>query len=146
MQLKLNRHSFGQSAYHLVWRPKYNMKVFRHSDPRIVCEQAILSIAKRHSIEVYEIKVMEDHIHIFVEIPPTLSVSKVFQILKGGSSRIFFMACNKWKEVYCRGNKEPHLWSSAKFYRSVGNVTAEVIQDYIAHSNKCNFNLSTNVA
>jgi putative transposase len=138
-KLKHNKHSIGQSAYHMVWKPKYNCKVFRHSYPNTVCEQAILSVAERHGIEVYELKVMEDHIHLFAEVPTTMSLSKAFQLLKGGSSRIFFMECWIWKEVYTRRGRDAHLWSPGKFYRSVGNVTAEVIEEYISHSNKWDF-------
>ena len=41
MELKHNEHSVDQSAYHLVWRPKYNVAVFRHPWPRKVIEEAI---------------------------------------------------------------------------------------------------------
>ncbi len=41
MELKKNRHAVGQNAYHFVWRPKYNIPVFKKDYPRRVIEKAI---------------------------------------------------------------------------------------------------------
>ncbi len=40
VELKHTKHAVGQSAYHLVWRPKYNVAVFRHEWPRKVVERS----------------------------------------------------------------------------------------------------------
>ena len=81
---------------------------------------------------LYELEVMPDHIHCFVEIPPTMSVSKALNLLKGYSSYKLF-AKHTWLRRYFR---KGHLWSPGKFFRSVGNVTAEAIKNYIACSNR----------
>jgi len=135
VKLTHRKHSVGQNAYHLVWKPKYNIPVFEKKYPRDVCEAAIICAAKRHGIQIYELKVMPDHIHLFVEVPPTMHVSKALQLLKGCSARQFFKFCTKWKAMYSSdGKKQAHLWSPGKFFRSVGSVSADVIQNYIAHS------------
>jgi len=135
MELKHTRHAIGQSAYHFVWRPKYNVSVFRAEFPRRVVDEAIREVAKKHKINVIELKVMPDHVHCFVEIPTTISVSMALQILKGGSARIFFKRCTVWGFFFSRdGTKKPHLWSPGKFFRSVGSVKAEVIEEYIKYS------------
>ena len=137
MTIELNhtRHAVGQSAYHFVWRPKYNVKVFASFYSRKVCEGAIKQVAKKWNIEIIELKVMPDHIHCFVNVPSTISVSMALQILKGSSARIIFKKCTKWKSFFSRdGKKEPHLWSPGKFFRSVGSVTSETIEAYIKYS------------
>jgi putative transposase len=135
MEIKHTKHAVGQSAYHLVWRPKYNVSVFRHAYPRIVCENAIKEIAKQWKIEIIELKVMPDHIHCFVDLPASISVSMALQVLKGGSARIFFKRCTRWRAFFSLdGERKPHLWSPGKFFRSVGSVTAEVIEEYIKYS------------
>ncbi len=140
MELKHTKHAVGQSAYHLVWRPKYNVAVFRHKWVRKVIEEALREAAKRHKIEVYEMRVMEDHIHIFAEIPSTMNVSKALQLLKGGSARAFFKKCTVWYAYFSRdGKKKAHLWSPGKFFRSVGCVTSEVVERYIKFSNTWDF-------
>ncbi len=69
MELKHNNHSVGQSAYHFVFRPKYNVSVFRHPYPKKVCEDAFNEVAEKHNISIYEIKVMPDHVNMFVGLP-----------------------------------------------------------------------------
>ena len=96
VELKHSKHSVGQSAYHLVWRPKYNVSVFRHPWVKQVCEDALKESAERHNITIHEMKVMEDHVHMFVELPPTMEVSKALQMLKGASARKFFKKCTVW--------------------------------------------------
>ena len=134
MTLKYTKHAVGQSTYHFVWKPKYNMKVFRHQYPRRIADAAIRDVAKKWNMDIKELKVMEDHIHCFVAIPATLSVSQALQYLKGGSARIFFRECYIWKRILNEGHKKAHLWSPGKFYRSVGAVSEEVIENYIKNS------------
>lgn len=140
VELKHSKHSVGQSAYHLVWRPKYNVSVFRHPWVKQVCEDALKESAERHNITIHEMKVMEDHVHMFVELPPTMEVSKALQMLKGASARKFFKKCTVWHRYFAKdGERKPHLWSPGKFYRSVGCVSADVIEKYIKFSNTWDF-------
>jgi REP element-mobilizing transposase RayT len=44
-------------------------------------------------------KVMPDHIHMFVGPPTQISISQAFQLIKGGSAKIFFKKCWKWKLI-----------------------------------------------
>ena len=135
IDLKHAKHAVGQSAYHFVWRPKSNISVFRSDFARVVMENALLEVAAKHKINIIEMKVMPDHIHLFADVPPTVSVSKALQYLKGGSARIFFKKCTIWHSFFSkRGTIKPHLWSPGKFFRSVGCVTAEVVEKYIRDS------------
>ena len=63
MKLRHENHSVGQSAYHFVWRPKYNVKVFLHPVTRRIAEDAIRSVAAKWKMNVVELKVMPDHVH-----------------------------------------------------------------------------------
>ena len=125
--LKHKNHSVGQNSYHLVWKPKYSMPIFDFTNYRKVCEGAIRQIALNYSMHIYELKVMSDHIHLFVDIPSTMSVSKALQLFKGISSRMLRRAFGYLRQYN-------HLWSPGKFFRSVGNVTADVIENYIKFS------------
>lgn len=145
VNLDHNKHNVGQSAYHIVFRPIYNVSVFRHPWVRQVGEEALKEVAERHGMIIYEMKVMPNHIHMFIGLRPSLSLSKAFQLIKGGSSRIILKKCTKWKAFFSRdGKKKARLWSSDTFYRSVGNVKADVIESYIANSNKWDFDYLDN--
>ena len=80
-----------------------------------------------YGYKIYEMQVMEDHVHLFVECPGNISVSKTLQLFKGISSRML-------RRTFSFLREHKHLWSPGKFYRSVGNVSWDVIQNYIAHS------------
>ena len=125
-------HGVGQNSYHLVWKPKYSWDVFKFPWMRKDCEAILIEDAKRYNIKIYELEVMEDHVHVFVEIPPDMSVSKALHLLKGSSSYKLFRK-HPWLRKYFR---KGHFWSPGKFFRSVGNVTAEAIKNYIAESNR----------
>jgi len=75
-------------------------------------------------------EVVEDHVHLFLEFHPSTSLSKVIQYLKGGSSYRLFRLHPELRKKYWDGS----LWSSGKFYRSIGNVTADTIKHYINDS------------
>ena len=145
VEITFRKHSVGQSAYHLVWRPKYNFSIFRHPYPRKIVMDALKEVATKWNILIYEMEVMQDHVHLFIEIPPTMTVSFSLQILKGGSSRIFFKRCTIWRKYCSRfGLSKPHLWSPGKFFRSVGSVTAEAVEKYIKNSNNWGFDFIDN--
>lgn len=125
-----HNHGVGQNAYHMVWKPKYAKDPFKFDLVRMDCEQILYEIAHNYNFEIYELQVMSDHVHLFVEVPPTMSVSKTFQLFKGISSYKLFRQHPWLRNHFTKG----HLWSPGKFFRSVGNVTAETIQHYISQS------------
>ena len=88
------------------------------------------SSARRTAIEFHAMEIVEDHVHLFLEFHPTISLSKVVQYLKGSSSYRMFKRHPELKKRYRGGS----LWSSGKFFRSVGNVTADTISHYINES------------
>lgn len=80
-----------------------------------------------NEVEILSGHVSKDHIHLLVSAPPHLSASKLVQYLKGATSRKLQM---EYKEL----NKQfwgKHLWAKGYFVASSGNVTDEVIAEYI---------------
>lgn len=136
MEVTHFQHAVGQNSYHLVWKPKYCWDIFKFPWIKKDCEAILSEAAQRYGLQLYELEVMEDHVHCFVEVPPTMSVSKALNLLKGYSSYKLFRK-QPWLRRYFR---KGHLWSPGKFFRSVGNVTAEAIKNYIAESNRAGRN------
>ena len=101
--------------------------MFKQEENKKLCEEVLHEVAKRHKIEITELSVMPDHIHTVVGIPPTMSVSKALQLLKGTSSRELFKRKPNFRKRYPKG----HLWSPGKFYRSVGDTDAETAIQYV---------------
>ena len=121
-------HGVGQNAFHLVWKPKYAKDPFKFAVVRGHCERFLREIAQENRMEVFELQVETDHVHMFVNLQPTMSVSKALQLLKGGSAFRLFRQ-HPWLRNHFR---KGHFWSPGKFFRTVGNVTADVIAAYIS--------------
>ena len=81
MELTNFNHGVGQNSYHLVWKPKYCWDIFKFSWVKKDCEAILGEAAKRYGMHIYELEVMHDHVHCFLEIPPTMSVSKALPII-----------------------------------------------------------------
>ena len=127
LNLVSGSHSVGQNLYHLEWCPKYRYNMFKREENKKLCEEILYEVAKRHKIKITELCVMPDHIHTVVEIPPTMSISKTLQLLKGASSRELFKRKPHFRCRYPKG----HFWSSGKFYRSIGDADAETVLAYV---------------
>jgi len=118
-------HSVYDLKYHLVWITKYRKPVI-FGDVAIRLRELIREICKSLDIEIIKGHVSKDHVHLFVSVPPQLSISKVMGRIKGKTSR-------KMLSEYRRLAKEfwgRHLWARGYFAASSGNVT--VIMQYIA--------------
>jgi len=131
--MELNRfaHSVGQNTYHFVWCPRFRHKIFQHKELKFACESILRAICRKNQFDIFELEIQPDHIHMFLDIKPKTTVSKAFQQLKGVSSRMLFKSFpDLLRHYYWKGG----MWSRGKFFRSVGNVTADVIRDYIKDS------------
>ncbi len=123
---KLGAHTKTDLKVHVIWIPKYRKKVL--TGPVAVRTRDILrQIAMEHEIEIISGKVASDHIHIFLSYRPTQSISKLMQWLKGISSRILLQEFSHLKKQF-RGR---HLWARGYLAVSSGNITDEMIQQYI---------------
>jgi len=112
--------------YHIVWITKYRKPVITGKIAARTRE-LIRGTCKQNEVEILAGHVSKDHIHLLVSVPPHLSVSKLVQYLKGYSSRKLQM---EYKEL----NKQfwgRHLWARGYFVASSGNITDEVIAEYI---------------
>lgn len=127
-EIKRFSHSIGQNWYHIVLVPKGRFPIFQWENLRDIANDAIEDVCKRHSIDLFEKEVMEDHVHLFVSCPPDYSIRRLFQILKGGTS--FYI-----RKKYPSLKKYKHLWARGTMYRSLGSVSAEAVQKYIKYSN-----------
>jgi len=130
MNLVSYSHSSGQLTYHVVLVTKYRTEVFITDTRRYVCENVLRWVCRKHKVEMIKVKVLEEHVHIFVRVRPTMSVSEFFNLVKGCSARrILAIYPEMRKEL--RGD---HLWTRGKFVRTVGSVTDEAVAYYIEHS------------
>ncbi len=122
-------HGFGQSQYHVVLTPYKRFKMFGRVDIRMRLARIFFSIAERHNFQLKELEIMEDHVHLFINICPSQSIAEVMQYLKGGSS---FELRKVFPEL--DGYHRCRLWSGGKYYRPIGEVNEQTIKHYIEDS------------
>ena len=78
-------------------------------------------------VEIVKGNISRDHVHLLVSVPPTLAVSRLVQRMKGLTSRKLLEE-NKGLNKAFWGR---HLWGRGYFAASVGNVSEEMIAQYI---------------
>ena len=113
--------------YHMVWVTKYRKEIFNTEMKQNALKQIILSEASNHEINIQELEIMPDHVHLLFSIPPKLSISNVARILKGRSAYLYFQQFPEMKLSLWGG----HLWSGSYFVSSTGSVTLDIIKEYI---------------
>ena len=123
---RLGAHTKTDLKVHLIWIPKYRKKVL--TGPVAIRTRDLLrQIAMEHELEIISGKVAKDHIHMFISYRPTQNISKIMQWLKGISSRILLQEfAHLRKQFWGR-----HLWARGYLAVSSGNITDEMIQQYI---------------
>ena len=112
--------------YHIVWTTKYRYKVLSGK----IAERAreiIRQSCNSMNVTIIKGSIGKEHIHLLVSVPPSLSVSKLVQQLKGKTSRVMLSEYKELKKRYWG----QHLWASGYFVRSVGTVTKDIIKEYI---------------
>jgi putative transposase len=119
-------HTVYDLKYHVVWITKYRKPVLRGE----IAERArslIREICKANDVEVIRGHISVNHVHIFVSVPPHISVSQLVKSIKGKSSRKMLMEYKSLSRTFWGR----HLWARGYFAASSGNVTDEVIIKYI---------------
>ena len=127
--IRRTQHAVYDLKYHLVWIPKYRKHILGHEIAEYV-KEVFGRIADEYEFKIDTMEVMEDHVHVFIEVPPRYSPARVVQIMKSISAREVFKKFPELREQLWAGE----FWSDGYFVRSVGDhVTADVIRKYIEY-------------
>ena len=124
-------HVVYKCDYHLVWTPKYRYKVLFGEVKKLV-ENDIRMLCEWKGVEIMELNVQIDHVHLVVSIPPKVSVSNLMGTLKGKLAIKLFKSYPRLKQKPYWGN---HFWSRGYFVTTIG-VDEEVIRRYVKHQEK----------
>lgn len=90
----------------------------------------IKEICEEYGIEIEEMEVKPEHVHMLVSFPPSRSIGEVVRIIKSLSERGLFREFPGLKKRLWAGE----LWEDGYFARTVGDLlTRDVILKYIVH-------------
>ena len=126
MSVRRTKHAVYDLKYHLVWIPKCRKHILEKEISDYL-KEVFKQIAEEYE---FSIETMEDHVHIFVEVPPKYSLARVVQVMKNISGRETSSKFTDLRKQLWAGE----LRNDGYFVRSVGDeVTAEIIRKYIEY-------------
>ena len=125
-EIRTGRHCVFAMHVHLVFVCKYRKKIFtkEHLD---FLRSLFQSICKDFESELIEFNGESDHIHLLINYPPKVCISKLVNSLKGVSSRKLKDEFPDIKKYYWKNA----LWSPSYFAASCGGAPLNIIKQYI---------------
>ena len=86
-------------------------------------------ICKKHNIIIKEMETDKNHIHYMIETEPTISISKIVNLLKS------YTTFHIWEKHsnFLSGHfwKERTFWTDGYFICSIGSVSEKTLKEYI---------------
>ena len=124
MKYKSNNNVVYSCKYHVVWCPKYRRSVLINGvDARL--KDLIKETCVHLHVEIIELEVMPDHVHLLMEVDPPFGVHRAVKQIKGYSSRILR------EEFPWLKSRLPSLWTNRYFVSTVGGAPLSVIRQYM---------------
>ncbi|MGE6480877.1 IS200/IS605 family transposase [Psychrobacter namhaensis] len=121
-----NRHSAYNLHVHLVFITKYRKKVLADNHCQYF-KEVVAEICKDFGAELKECNGEGDHVHMLIQYPPTVQLSKMVNNLKSVTSRRMRANFIDLRAAY----NKPVLWSRSYFAGSCGGAPLEIIKQYI---------------
>lgn len=122
-------HTKWNCKYHIVFAPKYRRQII-YGQLRKDVGAILRKLCEYKEVEILEANACRDHIHLYVAIPPKISVSDFVGYLKGKSSLMIFDRYANLKYKY--GNR--HFWCRGYYVDTVGRnekAIAEYVRDQL---------------
>lgn len=128
MKYRQGSHTKYKIEYHFVWVTKYRYQVLV-GDIGLRVRELVRQTCEHLEIEVLRGVVSKDHVHLLVSAPPTLSPSEIMRRIKGRSSTKLFQEFPHLKKRYWG----QHFWARGYFCVTAGELTKEMINEYLQH-------------
>ena len=119
-------HTLHRIMCHLVWIPKYRKRILT-GKLRERLNELLQECAEVNVWQIHELNIQLDHVHLIVQLKPSISFAKAVQLLKGGSSKIIREEFPELKE-FLWGDS---FWADGYFAETVGKCDEEVIKAYV---------------
>ena len=124
MVYKSNNNIVYSCKYHVVFCPKYRRKVLV-GEIETRFKELVQEICTEFNIDLLEMEVMPDHVHLLLEVDPQFGIHKAIKTIKGKTSRILR---SEFKSLTTR---IPSLWTNSYFVSTVGGAPLSIIKQYI---------------
>lgn len=128
MEYRYGSHTVFNIKYHFVWVTKYRYQVLK-SDIALRVRELVRQTCDAFEIRIISGVVSKDHVHIFVSAPPTMAPSEIMRRIKGRSASKLFEEFPAIKKRYWGR----HFWARGYFCVSSGQITDDMIKNYLEH-------------
>ncbi len=123
-KLKSNNNVIYSCKYHVIFCPKYRRKVLVNAIASRL-KELLAQIAIDIKVEILEMEIMPDHVHLLIDVDPQFGVHRVVKRFKGATSRYLRLEFPELK------SRLPSLWTNSYFVSTVGGATLDTIKMYI---------------
>ena len=131
MRIRRLNHSVYQLEYHIVWGTKYRAKILKP----YVKQKLLQSFQKTEffypTLHIAKVNTADDHVHLLVEVAPSVSIAAMVQKLKAYSSTELKRSFKFIREM----DDGSGVWSVGYFVSSIG-LNEMMIERYIANQDK----------
>ena len=125
MEIRFSGHTAYRTEYHVVWIPKYRRRILNPGLAAYLKWLLARLIREMAGVEIVELNIQIDHLHMVMIIPPRYSVCAVMGRLKGRSASELRVKFDWLKKVYW---KENIVWSPGYFVSTVGVDEAKILK------------------
>lgn len=125
-EIRTGRHCIFNLHVHLVFVAKYRRRIFT----KLILdrmEEVLKTVCDDFEAELIEFDGERDHVHLLVNYPPKIALSKLVNSLKGVSSRLLRKEFPELEQHFYKGV----LWSPSYFAASCGGAPISIIKTYI---------------
>ena len=128
MKYRNGSHTKYKIEYHFVWVTKYRYRVLT-GDVGLRVRELARQTWEHLEIEIIRGVISQDHVHLLVSAPPNISASEIMRRIKGRTSTKLFQEFPQLKKRYWG----QHFWARGYFCVTAGELTKEMIKEYLAH-------------
>ncbi len=126
-----NGHTVSTLTAHIAWSTKYRYKVLQ-GDIQQRCRLLLIQICEAEDVVILKGVVSQDHVHMHISYRPSQSLSDLTKKMKGRSSRKLQQEFPELGRKYWG----QHFWAIGFGCWSTGNITDEMVNEYLKHHRK----------
>ena len=126
-----NGHTVSRLTVHVVWSTKYRYDVL-NGDIKQRLRNLLIQICESEDVIILKGVVSKDHVHMHLDYRPSQSISELVKRFKGRTSRLLQQEFPELRKPYW----DRHFWAIGYGCWSTGNITDEMVNDYLEHHRK----------
>ncbi len=130
---RANGYTVSRLTVHIVWATKYRYPILK-CDIQIRCRDILRQVCEAEDAIILKGVVSKDHVHMHINYLSSKSVSDLVKKLKGRSSRKLQQEFPELRKRYWG----QHFWVIGFGCWSTGNITDEMLNEYLEHHRNTN--------